>query len=114
VFALKGNLGAGKTTFVQGFFRGLGLKRAASPTFIIMRRYSLKRGIFKNVYHMDAYRLKKTKELKVLEFGEILADPQNIVLIEWPERIKNILPKNVKWIIFKHGKKEDERIIIYK
>ena len=121
VLALQGDLGAGKTTFTQGFFRGLGIKRRAiSPTFIIMRRYRVgtrnKRqgtGNFTNLYHFDAYRLKAASDLEALEFKLILADPANIVLIEWPERVRDILPKATKWIRFKYGRKENERIITY-
>jgi len=111
VFALTGELGSGKTTFVQGFFRGLGLKRAASPTFIIMRRTALKNKKFKNVFHVDAYRIKKPKELNTLDFGDILKNPRNIVIIEWAEKIKGILPKGSVWLRFRHGKKENEREI---
>ncbi len=117
MIALKGNLGAGKTTFVQGFFKGLGLKkRAQSPTFIIMRRHSLPTAIAKkklaNVFHADAYRLKTAKHLIALGFEEVITDPQNIVLVEWPEKIKKILPKGTSWLTFKHGKHENERHII--
>lgn len=114
VFALQGNLGAGKTTFTQGFVRGLGLKkRVASPTFILMRRTAIPKNKkkFKNVYHVDAYRAKSQKELKVLELEAIFKNPENIVLIEWAEKIKKILPKNTKWIYFSYGKKENERTI---
>lgn len=112
VFALKGELGAGKTTFVQGFFRGLGLKkRAPSPTFIIMRRHALprQRG---NVFHVDAYRLRKAADLGVLDFDDVLANPKNIVLIEWADRAKQILPKSAVWLTFRHGKQENERRIM--
>jgi tRNA threonylcarbamoyladenosine biosynthesis protein TsaE len=116
--ALAGDLGAGKTTFTQGFLRGLGIKRrAVSPTFVIMRRYriishpSLATGRFKNLYHFDAYRLKQASDLEALEFKITLSDPENIILIEWPERIKEILPKNAVWIKFQHRKKENERMI---
>ena len=93
VFALQGDLGAGKTTFVQGFMNGLGSKkRSASPTFIIMRRHSPKGGKkFKNVFHMDAYRLKSHDQLSVVDFDKIIRNPENIVLIEWPERIRKAL-----------------------
>ena len=69
VLALQGDLGAGKTTFTQGFARGLGIKRrTASPTFIIMRRFAIPamRGKkqFKNFYHIDAYRFKKIDSLE--------------------------------------------------
>lgn len=113
IFALQGDLGAGKTTFVQGFFEGLGLKkRAPSPTFIIMRRHTLRgRRRFSNVFHVDAYRLKDARALITLGFEDILTDPNNIILIEWAERAKKILPKNATWLKFKHGRKENERSI---
>lgn len=114
VFALSGELGAGKTTFVQGFFRGLGIKkRASSPTFIIMRRTAIRNKKFKNVFHVDAYRLKKTKNLEAIGFREVLANPENIVLIEWAENIKKILPKRTTWLRFEHGKKENERSLTF-
>lgn len=117
VFALVGDLGAGKTTFIQGFFKGLGLKkRAQSPTFILMRRHALRlhkgAGAFKNVFHVDAYRLKNAKNLEPLGLATIFAGPQNIVLIEWADRVKKILPKDAVWFRFRHGKKESERRII--
>jgi len=112
VFALTGDLGAGKTTFVQGFFKGLGLKRRAqSPTFILMRRHALARKNG-NVYHLDVYRLKEAAQLGVLGMEEILADPRSIVLVEWAERVKKIFPRGTTWIAFRHGKKENERRII--
>jgi len=112
VFALTGDLGSGKTTFVQGFLRGLGVKkRTTSPTFIIFRRFALSHLLFANLYHADAYRLKKAKDLSALGFKGILDDPKNIVLIEWAEKIKKILPKNTIWIKFSHGKGELDRII---
>ena len=122
VFALEGDLGSGKTTFVQGFLRGLGIRRrSASPTFIIFRKFAIhsrkkirdpiREENFKNVYHVDAYRIKKPRELLALGIKEILSDPQNIVLVEWAEKIKKILPKNTNWVRFRHRKKENERIL---
>lgn len=117
VFALKGDLGAGKTTFVQGFMRGLGIRRrVTSPTFVIMRRFAVPRaagrpGAFSNVYHIDAYRIKKPDALKILGFQEIIADPRNIILVEWPENVKKFLPKAAIWLAFEHGKTEDSRTI---
>jgi tRNA threonylcarbamoyladenosine biosynthesis protein TsaE len=112
VVALQGDLGAGKTTFVQGFLKGLGIKkRAVSPTFVIMRRYGVKRPGIKNLHHMDAYRLRKPEDVTPLGFEKILADPQCIVLIEWPENIEKALPKRVVKIKFAYGKKENERKI---
>ncbi len=119
VVALRGDLGAGKTTFTQGMFRGLGVKRRPiSPTFVIMRRYkvparrpSSAERRFADIYHFDAYRLKKEEDAAVLGFEEILADPKNIVLVEWPEMIKGVLPSGAVRIDFQYGKKENERII---
>ncbi len=121
IITLHGNLGAGKTTFTQGFARGLGIKRRLiSPTFIIMRRYALpatkKRGAqFKNLYHIDAYRLKNPDGLEMLGLAAIFSDPTAIVLIEWPENIKKLLKGPTKSAIkieFEYGKKENERRII--
>ncbi len=112
VFALSGELGAGKTTFVQGFFQGLGIKkRAISPTFIIMRRHAIKNKRFANVHHVDAYRIKRTGDLGPLGFEKIFQDQRNIILIEWAENIKKILPKGTMRLKFRHGSKEHERTI---
>ncbi|MEE8131555.1 MAG: tRNA (adenosine(37)-N6)-threonylcarbamoyltransferase complex ATPase subunit type 1 TsaE [Candidatus Paceibacterota bacterium] len=105
ILALTGELGSGKTTFIQGFLRAVGVKkRITSPTFIIIRRYN-------HIYHIDCYRIKKPKEILDLGLKEIINNPQNIVLIEWADNIKKLLPRNTIWIRFKHGDKEKERII---
>lgn len=88
VICLFGELGAGKTTFVQGLAQGLRIKRRiTSPTFIIARKYQ-------NFWHVDLYRLTSFEEAKAIGIEEILADPHNIVVIEWPEIIKSILPRH--------------------
>ncbi len=113
IFALKGDLGSGKTTFTQGFLRGLGVRaRVNSPTFVLMKRFRLKNKRFKNVYHLDCYRVKRPKELLSLGLKGIFDDPKNLVLIEWPERISKILPRGILRIAFRHGKKESERLIL--
>lgn len=112
---LVGELGSGKTTFVQSFAEKLGIKQnLPSPTFVLMRNYESKiknRGYYKNLCHFDCYRIKKIGELKTLNLAIVFRDPQNIVLIEWADKIKKSLPKNTIWINFEHGKKERERII---
>lgn len=106
VIALFGELGSGKTTFTQGFARGLGIKgKIISPTFIIMRRH-------KNFYHFDAYRLKNEKDILALGWKEIINNPGNIVLIEWAEKIKKILPRKCVKIYFEHVDKNKRKIII--
>jgi tRNA threonylcarbamoyladenosine biosynthesis protein TsaE len=117
IIALQGDLGAGKTTFTQGFAKGLGIRRrTASPTFIIMRRFKIPSGknkntTFRHLYHIDAYRIKKLDSLEALGLKEIFADPAGIILIEWPEKIKKILPKGAIRLEFQHGEKENERVI---
>lgn len=112
VVALSGGLGSGKTTFAQGFLRGLGVRgRITSPTFVIVKRYALRAVRFGHAHHADFYRLRSISHLKPLEFKKILADPRNIVLIEWPEKVKGAIPKNTIRILFKYGKKENERVV---
>jgi len=113
IFALTGELGSGKTTFVQGFLRGLGVrKKITSPTFVITKSYKLKAKSYQTVYHIDCYRIKRPSELLKLGIKEILNDSRNIVLIEWAEKIKRILPKNIIWIKFQHGEKINNQRII--
>jgi len=132
VFALQGDLGSGKTTFVQGFSRALGVrKNITSPTFVLMKNYPIFRSrtyrklnknirksdlqklSYEDIYHIDCYRIKKSKELSDLGLKQILSNPQNIVLIEWPEKIRRILPKNAIWLKFEHGEKENIRYSFY-
>lgn len=111
IVSLEGDLGAGKTTFVQGFLRGAGYKgRITSPTFIIWKRFGIKNPKYKNIYHVDAYRIKNARDLDVLGFKELLRDPQNIFVIEWAGNIKSILGKSIR-VKFFHGKDESERKI---
>lgn len=110
VLGLSGELGSGKTRFAKGFIRAFGIKKpVTSPTFVLAKRYPAKNK--RVVFHIDAYRVKNMKELSHFGFKEIIANPENIVLVEWPERISSALPKNTYSISFSHGKKENERII---
>lgn len=110
IMGLFANLGGGKTTLVQGFLKELGWrKRVTSPTFVIMRRYPIRKKYFRNAYHIDAYRL-KTKDLKNLGFEEIRKNPANIILIEWPENLAIRSKCKIK-IRMEHGSRENERVI---
>lgn len=115
IFALVGDLGSGKTTFAQFFLRALGVTgRITSPTFVIIKTYKLiNLQTYKLVYHIDCYRLKDPAELLNLDFENIVKNKENIVLIEWAEKIKELLPAETKWLYFEHGKGENERIINY-
>ena len=108
---LEGDLGEGKTTFAQGVAEALGIKEAVtSPTFLIMKKYQAPRGKY-NLYHFDCYRVKDALEILDLGWEEFIKDKNNIVLVEWAEKIKKILPKDGIWIKFKfvdEGKRKVE------
>ena len=106
VVGLVGDLGGGKTTFLQGFSRGLKIKgKILSPTFIIMRRLN-------NFYHIDCYRIKKPQELLSLGLKKIVADPKNIVAIEWADRVRQIMPSNTIWVNFEFINEKKRKIVI--
>tara|TARA_Y100000310_G_C20484954_1_gene716455 strand:+ start:487 stop:933 length:447 start_codon:yes stop_codon:yes gene_type:complete len=108
VLALKGELGTGKTSFAQGLARGLGVKgNVLSPTFLIVKSYKLSKK--RMLYHIDSYRLKDAKELLALDWKEIIQDPNNIVVVEWADRIRSAIPKDALWISFIHAKDELNR-----
>ncbi len=96
VIALHGDLGAGKTTFVQTLGKALGVsEHITSPTFIIMKGYETTNADFEHLVHMDAYRIDDMAELGPLRFSEIISTPKTLFCIEWAERIKEALPAGV-------------------
>ena len=120
VLALTGELGSGKTTFVQGLAEGLGIKqRIISPTFILVRKYEIPISNIQyqisNFYHIDLYRLEENVETEVRNLGleEIWQNPENIVVIEWAEKIKSMIPKKARWIEFKNNGGNNRQITIY-
>ncbi|MFH1894518.1 MAG: tRNA (adenosine(37)-N6)-threonylcarbamoyltransferase complex ATPase subunit type 1 TsaE [Patescibacteria group bacterium] len=125
ILALEGDLGGGKTTFLQGFAKGLGIEeKILSPTFVIMKRFKIpcrpclpgrqpadrKDSEFKDFHHLDCYRLKDAREVLDLGFKDILLSPGNIVAVEWGEKIKKILPESAIWIEFKFIFERSENI----
>lgn len=137
VLALSGNLGAGKTTFLQGFAKGLGIKeKITSPTFVILKKFKIPNPLdargrtprrvafqtnpkskilnskFSFFYHIDYYRLNNSKEVLDLGFREIVSNPENIIAVEWPEKIHKILPKNVVKIKFTHPGENKRKISV--
>lgn len=98
IFALTGELGTGKTIFAQGFAKGLGIKeKIISPTFILIRIHKIPK-TEKLLYHIDLYRLEDNRQFNALGIEEILNDSNHFILIEWAEKIKELLPKNTCWI----------------
>jgi len=115
IIGLEGELGGGKTTFLQGFAKGLGIKeKITSPTFVIMKKFKIQhlKSNIQYLIHIDCYRIKKPKELLDLGFREIISNPKNIVVIEWADRIKKIMPKNSIWIEFKFIDENTREIMI--
>lgn len=91
---LSGELGAGKTTFTQAIAKALGVTESVtSPTFVLEKIYALPPATaFEKLVHIDAYRLKGGSELAALGFDEIMGDTKNLVVLEWPERVADMLP----------------------
>ncbi len=100
--ALQGDLGSGKTSFTQEVGKILGVEENMhSPTFVIMKIYKINYSGFKNLIHIDAYRLEKDSELLHLGWEEITKEPENLIFIEWPERVSGIIPSSTRHIQFK-------------
>ncbi len=102
VVALQGELGAGKTAFAQEIGKILGVSdNMHSPTFVIEKIYKINWKNFTNLVHVDAYRLEHESELLHLGWDDLIREPENLVLIEWPENVANIMPADAKRISFK-------------
>jgi tRNA threonylcarbamoyladenosine biosynthesis protein TsaE len=121
VLALAGGLGGGKTTFAQGFAKGLGVKdKVTSPTFAIFKRFKIdlprgriiQKADFENFYHFDCYRLSGPKDVLGLGFKEIVSAPRNIVLLEWAERVRRSLPKEAIWLKFDFVGKNKRTVLL--
>ena len=129
VISLEGELGSGKTTFAQGLAQELGISDwIKSPTFILMREHviqgqssnfktqnrktKIKADSLSRLYHIDCYRLDSPKALTEIGLEEILKNPQNIVLIEWGNKIKELLPKDMVRISFRHLRENKREIAL--
>ncbi len=149
IIGLDGDLGLGKTTFVQGFAKGLGIReKILSPTFVLMKKFQIpnprlqtlnqslrddkeqvgfkfpdrfrqktKSGggqfsKFQTFFHIDCYRIKSPKEILSIGFQEIISNPQNIVIIEWADKIQRILPKYTLMLKFELINENTRKIII--
>lgn len=115
VIGLSGELGSGKTTFVQGLANGLRIKEnITSPTFVILKKFDIphQSSNIKHFYHIDCYRLSRSHELIDLGFREILNHSQNLIVIEWAERVRGALPQDTLWIKFEYLGQEQRKITI--
>lgn len=111
VIFLRGDLGAGKTVLSRGFLSAFGVRRVLSPTFTLAKRYSVKlqdktRG---NVYHLDAYRLKK-EHISQVGLSDMRKERGAFILVEWPENFGKA-PFDAA-VELRHGSSEEERSII--
>lgn len=96
VVGLSGDLGAGKTAFSQFIASNLGVQDVViSPTFVIQKNYQTTDSFFKEFIHIDAYRIEHPNEMKILRFDSILQMNNTLIFIEWPEKITDILPKDI-------------------
>lgn len=121
ILALRGDLGAGKTTFVQHLARELGAEAVVqSPTYVLMKTYELPqtrtsfggKRVFRTLVHIDAYRLERPEEFMALRPEEFLRDPGVLLVVEWPERLRGVLPAPDMTIAFSaEGAGEGERYI---
>ncbi len=108
---LSGELGAGKTTFVKALAEKLCVSEdVTSPTFVIERRYKTKHKIFSKLVHIDCYRLENGKELQNLEWIDRLSEPGSLIALEWPEKVREVIPENVIEIEFQVGE-GDQRVV---
>jgi tRNA threonylcarbamoyladenosine biosynthesis protein TsaE len=107
VICLQGDLGAGKTTLVQGIAQGWGsVDSVSSPTFILVNMY--RRADQSQLFHMDAYRLESTPEAEELDLDSMLA--QGALLIEWPERMDGLIPNERLWVNLEHIDEEEREM----
>ena len=108
VICLNGDLGAGKTLFVQSLAHALGVQGdVTSPTFNLMNIYEGKMKIF----HFDLYRLEQEYELEEIGFYDYVEEPDGLVLIEWAEKFVDCLPDNYISLEIQRSEQEDQRII---
>ena len=107
VICLQGNLGAGKTTFVQGLAQGWGsIDAVSSPTFIIVNEY--RRATGGQIFHLDAYRLESMPEAEELDLDAMLSE--GVVIIEWPEKLNGLIPNDRLWITLEHIQEEQRQM----
>jgi len=128
VIGLYGDLGSGKTTFTKYFAKkfGIKVKDVISPTFVLQKRFDIScveeggkdvpkkehTHPFKDFYHLDVYRIDSSKEILSLDWKENISEPHNIILIEWADKIQDILPDDTIKMFFESTGENSRRIKI--
>ncbi len=103
ILTMSGELGTGKTALTKEIAKHLGVKeRIISPTFVIMKSYKTKDKKFRNLIHIDAYRLNSSQELLNLGWKEITDDKENLIIVEWPERVSACIPEGCSSLTLEH------------
>jgi tRNA threonylcarbamoyladenosine biosynthesis protein TsaE len=111
--ALNGDLGAGKTCMIQGIAEGLGVTDVVnSPTFVLLNQYTASARLL--VHHFDLYRLTSNEELEDIGAVEFFHDPQGVSLVEWADRMPEMLPTRHWEIRLEHGTTSTERTICWR
>ena len=112
IIGLRGDLGAGKTAFTQAVARILGIKdKVQSPTFVLIRNYIILKNHWRKLVHIDCYRLASGADLLKLGWRELTATPTNLIFIEWPERVTELLPPETSRIYFEFINETGRKII---
>lgn len=113
VVLLYGDLGAGKTTFVQAVAKGLGIKdRILSPTFVLIRNHKVSFGNITSLNHIDLYRIEKPAEIESLGLSEIIEEENSVTLIEWADRLSSFKPKHGYAVYMKYLGENERKIKI--
>lgn len=111
IISLSGDLGAGKTTLTQCLLKTLGVTEVVqSPTYVILKKYKIENDILKTVIHIDAYRLQSKTELQKLYWEEYVSNPENLIIIEWPEIVSQIIPEHSIKIKLNHISETEREI----
>lgn len=111
VICLSGELGAGKTSLAIGIGRGWGAReRVTSPTFILVNEYSRDDG--GRLYHVDAYRLRDAADSDSIALSDLLGDRDSALMVEWPERVTEALPRERLWIRLEWRSHSERRVAV--
>lgn len=115
ILALEGDLGSGKTTFIKGFAKALGIENEiTSPTFVLLKKYRL-RSPFKGIeflVHVDCYRIDSAEDAESIGLFEYFGQKNCLLVLEWPNKVKNVLPGNIKQIKFEYINETTRKIIV--